>query len=174
MTICLGESNPMPTYTVHEPPPRKGKSAEPERFLFVRDGFHFWAFVLAPLWLLLRRLWLAFVLFVVVVVAVESGLTFCGVPTTAKVLAGLLIALLIGLEAGTLRRWTLERRGWKTLGFVVGDDLENAERRFFAEWTTRKSVVAPPAEPQYTLPIRRGLPSGADVIGLFPEPGGTP
>ena len=45
----------MPTYTVHEPPPRKGQSADPERFLFVRDGFHFWAFLLAPFWLLARR-----------------------------------------------------------------------------------------------------------------------
>ena len=52
----------MPTYTVHEPPPRKNESvAAPERFVFVRDGFYFWAFVLAPLWLLVRRLWLALV-----------------------------------------------------------------------------------------------------------------
>ncbi len=166
----------MPTYTVHEPPPRKGESADPERFLFVRDGFHFWAFVLAPLWLLLRRLWLAFVLYVVVMVIVEGGLAFFGVASTAKVLAGLLIALLVGLEAGSLRRWKLERRGWKTLGFVVGDDLEDAERRFYAEWATRKPAVEapPPAEPHYTLPLRRGTPTGADVIGLFPEPGGAP
>ena len=27
--------------------------------MFVRDGFHFWAFLLAPLWLLVHRLWLA-------------------------------------------------------------------------------------------------------------------
>ena len=44
----------MPTFTVHEPPPRKTESVtSPERFVFVRDGFYFWAFVLAPLWLLL-------------------------------------------------------------------------------------------------------------------------
>ena len=50
----------MPTYTVHQPPPRQGEAARaPERFVFVRDGFHFWAFVLAPFWLLRYRLWLA-------------------------------------------------------------------------------------------------------------------
>ena len=54
-----------------------------------------------------------------------------------QLLAGLLVALLIGFEAATLRRWTLARRGWKTLGFVVGEDAEMAERRFFAEWTKR-------------------------------------
>ena len=54
----------MPTYTVHEPPPRQGEAAiAPERFLFVRDGFYFWAFALAPLWLLRHRLWLAFVIY---------------------------------------------------------------------------------------------------------------
>ena len=43
----------MPTYTVHEPPPRKGETVTaPERFVFVRDGFYVWAFLLAPLWLL--------------------------------------------------------------------------------------------------------------------------
>lgn len=167
----------MPTYTVHEPPPRDGRSADPERFLFVRDGFHFWAFVLAPLWLLFRRLWLVFVLFVIVTMVVDGGLALVGLKGTAQVVAELLIALFVGLEAGGLRRWTLERRGWKTLGFVVGDDLEDAERRFYAEWTTRQQDAAappPPAEPPRTTPVRRGAPTGADVLGLFPEPGGAP
>jgi len=166
----------MPTYTVHEPPLREGQSADPERFLFVRDGFHFWAFVLAPLWLLARRLWLAFVVYAIVMVAVEGGLAFFGVADGAKTVAGLLIALLVGFEAATLRRWKLERRDWKMLGFVVGDDVEDAERRFFAEWMTRKPAVEapPPAEPKYAMPVRRGTPSGTDVIGLFPEPGGAP
>lgn len=167
----------MPTYTVHEPPPRDGQSADPERFLFVRDGFHFWAFVLAPFWLLFRRLWLVFVLFVIVTAVIDGALALVGLKGTAQVVADLLIALFVGLEAGGLRRWTLERRGWKTLGFVVGDDLEDAERRFFAQWTTRQPAMAtmpPPAEPPRTMPMRRVAPTGADVLGLFPEPGGAP
>ncbi len=166
----------MPTYTVHEPPPRKGRSADPERFRFVRDGFHFWAFVLTPLWLLARRLWLVFVLYVIVMFAIEGALTFFGVAGTAKTIAGLLIGLLIGLEAGTLQRWTLARRKWKMLGFVVGDNLEDAERRFYGEWATRSPAVVepPPAEPSYSLPMRRGTSSDDDVIGLFPEPGRAP
>ena len=56
----------MPTYTVHAPPPRRGETTSaPERFVFVRDGFHVWAFILAPLWLLAHRLWLAFIIYVV-------------------------------------------------------------------------------------------------------------
>ena len=58
-------------------------------------------------------------------------------PWFLKSLGSLLLALLVGFEAASLWRWTLTRRGWKTLGFVVGDDEENAERRFFAAWTAR-------------------------------------
>jgi hypothetical protein len=167
----------MPTYTVHAPPPREGRNVEPERFRFVRDGFHFWAFLLAPLWLLFRRLWLVFVLYVIVTVALEVALTAAGLPGYVKAIAGLLVALFVGLEAGGLRRWTLDRRGWTMLGFVTGDDLDDAERRFFTAWRTRGAAitpVAPPSEPPASRAVRRGPPSGHDVIGLFPEPGGAP
>lgn len=166
----------MPTFTVHQPPPRKGASpADAEGFLFVRDGFHFWAFLLAPLWLFLHRLWLALLLYVVVTAAINAGLVMIGASGTLTFLASLCIALLVGFEAATLWRWTLQRRRWKTLGFVVGESEEMAERRFYAEWMNRpremppRAAVAPP--PSYATPVRRGPPSGADVIGLFPEPG---
>ena len=35
----------------------------------------------------------------------------------------------------------------------------------------RRPPPPPPAEPHYAAPVRRGPPSGSDVIGLFPEPG---
>jgi hypothetical protein len=168
----------MPTYTVHEPPPQPGAAAsEPERFLFVRDGFYFWAFLLAPVWLLWRRLWLAFVIYLVVSSLLGIGLALIGASSTVQFLAGLLIALLIGFEAPTIWRWRLTRRGWKMLGFVVGEDTEIAEQRFFAAWSKRAAATppAPPAalEPRYSAPVRRGPPSPFDVIGLFPEPGGS-
>jgi len=166
----------MPTYTVHAPPPRQGETTSaPERFLFVRDGFYIWAFVLAPLWLLLHRLWLAFVIYIVGYGLISAGLVLLRASASAQFLIGLLIALLIGFEASSIWRWTLSRRGWTTLGFVVGEDAEMAEHRFFAEW--RKHGDNAPAtprtspEPQYSTPVRRGPPSPSDVIGLFPEPG---
>jgi hypothetical protein len=166
----------MPTYTVHQPPPRQGEAASaPERFVFVRDGFHFWAFVLAPLWLLRYRMWLAFAIYLVASILLGIGFLLIGASSTVQFLGGLLVALLIGFEAATFRRWKLSRRGWKMLGFVVGEDAEMVERRFFAEWSKRASE-APPApsaapEPRYAVPLRRGTPSPSDVIGLFPEPG---
>ena len=164
----------MPTYTVHQPPPRQGEAiSAPERFVVVRDGFHFWAFVLAPFWLLRYRLWLAFAIYLAASILLGIGLLLIGAGSTVQFLAGTLVALLIGFEAATFRRAKLPQRGWKMLGFVVGEDAEMAERRFFAEWSKRadEAPATPPAapEPRYTVPVRRGTPS--DVIGLFPEPG---
>jgi hypothetical protein len=165
----------MPTYTVHAPPPRPGETASaPERFLFVRDGFYFWAFALTPVWLLLHRLWLAFAIYLVASILLGIGLALIGASASVQFLAALLIALLIGFEAATIRRRKLTRRGWKMLGFVVGEDAEMAERRFFAEWVKRADETPPsPPEvldPRYARPVRRGPPSPSDVIGLFPEP----
>jgi hypothetical protein len=166
----------MPTYTVHQPPARKGETASaPERFVFVRDGFHFWAFVLAPLWLLRYRLWLAFAIYLVVSILLGIGLRLTGAGSTVQFLAGSLVALLIGFEAATFRRSKLTRRGWKMLGFVVGEDAETAERRFFAEWSkaANERAIAPPSapEPSSAMPGWRAPPPPSDVIGLFPEPG---
>jgi hypothetical protein len=149
-------------------------ASSPERFMFVRDGFHFWAFVLAPLWLLLHRLWLALLIYVVGYGALSFGLAFARVSSSTQLIVGLLIALLMGFEASSIWRWTLNRRGWATLGFVVAEDAEMAERRFFAEWQKHAADApsVPVSEPRYSAPVRRGPPSPSDVIGLFPEPGG--
>jgi hypothetical protein len=166
----------MPTYTVHAPPRREGETASaPERFLFVRDGFYVWAFLLAPLWLLLHRLWLAFIIYVVGFGLVGFGAAALRAPSSAHFMMAFLIALLVGFEASTIWRWTLARRGWNTLGFVIGEDAEMAERRFFGEWSKRATNTSanPTAssEPKYSPPVRLGPPSPSDVIGLFPEPG---
>jgi hypothetical protein len=160
----------MSVYTVHEPLPRKREaSADPERFAFVRDGFYFWAFVLGPLWMLWRRLWLVTVLYLVFAGALQFGLWALGASGTAQFLVGLLLALLIGFEAGSLRRWTLTRRGWKYLDVVIGDDLESAERRFFAAWLPADRPT--PATPPSASPNRPPPKENRDIIGLFPEPG---
>jgi hypothetical protein len=159
----------MPTYTVHAPPATKGDS-EPERFLFLRDGFHFWAFAAPLLWLLVYRQWLALLAYFVVTTALVGGLVLLGAHTAAIVAAAFCISLLLGFEAASIRRWKLRRRGWTMLGFVVGEDQEMAEQRFFARWAERGP--APAAEPSAPNTLPRTTPSvRRDVIGLFPQPG---
>ncbi len=156
----------MTVYTVHEPPPREGQAdADADRVVFVRDGFYFWAFLLGPLWMIWRGLWLVLVLYLIVTVALHVGLHMLGVSGAVKFIVGFLIALLVGFEAATLRRWTYGRRGWRNSGVVVGPDLETAERRFFDSWATDgvSREFAPP-------PATRIPEPPPQVVGLFPEP----
>ena len=126
----------MSIYTVYEPPLKAHESApDPERFVFVRDGFSFWAFLLAPWWMLRHRLWLALVCYVILAVALSVALRLIGTSAAVAIIAGALFSLLVGFEAATLRRFGLARRGWRNVGIVVGDDVESAERRFFDAWT---------------------------------------
>lgn len=175
----------MAVYTVHEPPLKRDETApDPERFAFVRDGFSFWAFLLGPLWMLRHRLWLVFTGYVVLTIALQIGLGAIGASSTVMAVVGLLVALLVGLEAATLRRFTLTRRGWKNVGIVVGDDLDAVERRFFDAWVdkprddgelrgTSRAASAVPIlrRPQGALQVSPQAPGSSDVIGLFPEPG---
>jgi hypothetical protein len=87
--------------------------------------------------------------------------------------AGVMLALLVGIEAGTLRRFTLGRRGWKNLGVIVADSREAAERRFFDSWV-RGETLAPLDPERAAMPRPAAPPTGQavpDVIGLFPQPG---
>jgi hypothetical protein len=165
----------MAVYTVHQPPAKRYESSpDPERFVFVRDGFSFWAFLLGPLWMLRHRMWLAFIGYVVLAVAMEVALRAAGASGSARLLAGFLLALLIGMEAGTLRRFTLGRRRWKNIGVIVGDDREAAERRFYDAWVKGETLTSPPASGPKAAPPSRKPPTSAtpEVIGLFPQPGG--
>jgi len=157
----------MTVYTVHEPPTQTAE-ADPERFRFIRDGFYLWAFLLTPLWLLWQRLWLVFTLYVGVMVLLFGALWAVGASPGVRAFAFVVVSLLIGFEAGSLKRWTLRRRGWNDLGVVAATDLETAERRFFDSWVARASER--PAVPIPPAPNVRA-PRSDEVIGLFPEPG---
>ena len=160
----------MPVFTVHEPPLRATADLpDPERFVFVRDGVYVWAFLLTPLWMLCRGLWVVLLIYAVVAIAIENAMHYAGFGTGSIILVQLLISLLVAVEAATLRRFSLARRGWKNIGVVSGDDLEDAERRFYDAW-----VRAVPVERELPPPLPQDSPptQPPDIIGLFPEPGG--
>jgi hypothetical protein len=162
----------MAIYTVHQPPLKRDEERRgPDRFRFVRDGFYFWAFLFGPIWMLYRRLWLVLLGYIVVGVVLHVVLFLVGAPPGAMVAAQFLLAILIGLEAGTLRRWTLQRRGWRNLGVVAAHRAEEAERRFFDTWEGSEPG-APTSDPflPATSPLMRRRDSSDDIVGLFPEP----
>jgi hypothetical protein len=174
----------MPVYTVHAPVTNGAGIAASDKFAFVRDGFHFWAALLGPVWLVWHRLWLALIGWVAVTVAIDVGIARLGASGAAIFLANLLMALLMGFEASSIRRWTLSRRNWRQLDIVVAHDKETAERRFFDRWTAKQRVINDQtAVDRGAPPPTRDIPGQAfsrppplprnEIIGLFPEPGGS-
>jgi hypothetical protein len=164
----------MAVYTVHQPPLKKFEPApDPERFAFVRDGFSFWAFLLGPLWMLRHRMWLVLLGYIVIAIAMPMGLRSVGASGGAAAFAGFMLALLIGMEAGTLRRFTLGRRRWRNVGTIVSNDRDTVEQRFFESWVKGETLapMSPPASRPASPPSQHGTAPASDVIGLFPQPG---
>jgi Protein of unknown function (DUF2628) len=162
----------MRLFTVYLP---QNSSAAPHEHaldgaVFVRDGFHFWAFLLGSLWCLWRGLWLP-ALAILALGAVLAGIGLAlQLPPETQILTQLVLALLVGLEAPDLRRFGLRRRGYVERGSVAARDLTDAEAIFFGH------AASPQPEPQPGFPPsapqpgfhRRGL-AGEEVVGLFPE-----
>src|SRR5215813_5639492 len=170
----------MPVYTVHAPVTNGADLTATDKFAFVRDGFHFWAAVAGVIWLAWHRLWLALIGWIVLMLAVDVGLPLLGVGSRAIVVINLVLALLMGFEAASLRRWTLSRRNWRQLDIVVADDEESGERRFFDRWTAGQrgsydqSAIdrgaPPPMRDAHGQPFSR---PANEIIGLFPQPGAS-
>jgi hypothetical protein len=175
----------MPVYTVHAPARTDASLVATDRFAFVRDGFHFWAMVFGPFWLISHRLWLALFGWIAVLATVDFAVKALGAGGMAVLLANFLIALLMGFEADSLRRWTLSRSNWRQLDIVVGDDEESAERRFFDRWTARQRGLDndQSATERGGPPPTRDFPGQAfskppllthsEIIGSFPQPGAS-
>jgi hypothetical protein len=175
----------MPVYTVHAPSPGGADLRATDRFVFVRDGFHLWAMVFGPFWLLWNRLWLALIGWLIFTAVFNIGLSSLGLGRGSMFLADLVVALLMGFEGSSLRRWTLSRGKWRQLDVVIADDADTAEHRFFERWSRAQRGIVndqwavdrggpPPTRNTPGQPFSNPppLPSGG-IIGLFPEPGGS-
>jgi len=161
----------MPVYTVHEPPQRRDDDtlAHTARVRFVRDGFHFWAFLLAPLWMLRHRLWIELIAYLLIVGGAVFVMRRLGIEEEAGVWVALFLAVLVGMEASSLLRWKLARRGFEQVGVVVGDRLEDAEQRFFDTWSSEPREASP-AAPAAPSPFGPRPAARSDIVGLFPQP----
>lgn len=136
----------MPTFAVYEPPsPPADRVDRGESLVFVKDGFGWAAALFAPVWLLMHRLWWPLLGYVVLNGLFE--LCRIGLPSLGSWLglATVAVHLVIGFEAGALRQWGLERRGWRMLGSVSGRNSAECERRFYEAWLPSQPVMARPS-----------------------------
>ena len=103
----------MRLWTVHLPPDARAP-------LLLREGFSFWAFLFGAFWLLAHRCWVAGL----AALALSLALGWTLGPW-----ATLGLNLLLGFHGRDLRRWTIERRGWRLAHVVLGADEEAALAR---------------------------------------------
>ena len=165
----------MPVFTVHGPKAATPTLRGSDRIAFVRDGFHVWAFVFGFGWLLWHRLWLASLGYLVLSVGLMLGMGALGLSSDTRFVVMFLLALLVGFEASSLRRWTLSRGKWRQLDLVVADDRDGAEQRFFDRWVSSQRRSTYGGNDRGAPPPVRDFPSQSlaqnDVLGLFPQPG---
>lgn len=138
------------------------------RVVFLREKFSWPALFFGPFWLAWRRQWLALALWVAAAFALGLLVARFKFSDSMMLAAYLVPSLIVALEATALRRRKLLRRGLRDAGVVIAEDIEIAERRFFADWATRAGAasVAQPA-PSGSAPPLEPSP----VLGLFPQPG---
>jgi hypothetical protein len=152
-------------YTVHAP----SGDPQPDRFAFVKDGFSWPAFFVPILWILWHRMWLTLIGYIIFVLVIAWIGRLAGDPyVTMAAIAG---AIILGFEGNTIRRLSLENRGWRDIGESFGRNLEEAEARFFSGWSELSPVQ------REGLLASAGYASGSDtpasdqpILGLFPEP----
>jgi hypothetical protein len=156
----------MASYVIFEPP----GAPEPETAVFVRDGFHWLAFLVPFFWFLWHRLWL------------EAGLVFAamvGFSILEQIdgmqgivpAVSLLASLGLGFEAPVLHMAALRRRGWREWGVVEADNRDEAAIRYLADENGETPAPAPyrPAAPASDASGRRS--GTVPALGLFSYPG---
>jgi hypothetical protein len=135
-------------FTVHEPPSPGGESriARAESLLFIRDGFCWRAALFSPFYFLFRGEWRALAAYAAAAVVLILLLSAIGAQSDWIVWTFVLLNLIAGFEASELRRWSLDRAGWREVGSVMGRGREEAERRFFEAWMPTLAANPPPSE----------------------------
>lgn len=155
----------MASYVIFEPP----GASRPEDAVFIRDGFHWLAFIVPFFWFLWHRLWL------------EAGLVFAamaglaaleGVEGMPGIVApvSLLLSLGLAFEAPALWMAALRRRGWREWGVVEAEGRNEAAIRYLAD--AEPAAPRPFSVPAASSPETGRRRSGAvPALGLFSYPG---
>jgi hypothetical protein len=161
----------MRTFTLHLPRDAEpGDQAALAQAELVKDGFVWGAFLFSFLWFFFHRLWLAGLIVLVGAVSLSAILAFINAGELASTAALFLYALLVGLEANSLRRWTYARRGRPAIDAVSADSEEEAALKAFSRALEQdREHAASMASRMVPAALPRRFDSDA-VLGLFPNP----
>jgi len=122
----------MRTFTVHA---NASLPRAEDHVRLVKEGMARWAILSPLIWFLYHRMWWEGAAYfgLSILIALAGGAL--GVHENITVLLGLGLQLLAAMEANDLRRLALARKGYQTIAIIHGSDEEEAEARFFANWS---------------------------------------
>lgn len=173
----------MPTYTVHIP--ADARLGDQEAFVqseIVKDAISLPALIFSVGWFLWHRMWLVSVGIVLLYVIFWTLAGILGIHPLAVAFSQSLIGIGLALEANSLRRWTLTRKGKPVRDVVMADDLEDAEAKAAARWLSMgaSGTMERPAQAVNPIAVNVSVPlapstrmgAGIPIIGLFPDTGG--
>ena len=157
----------MKLYSVFEPPLSNGTREErAEKLVFVRHGWSLAALLIAPIWMLIRRLWIVLLLYLVVGGAIQVlGLVLA--PWLAGALS-IALALVIMVEAGQLRLETMAGKGYREIAVIEAPNQREAERRFFSTWLA-DPTPQPSASPAQQRTVLRPASSRPPALPGLPQ-----
>lgn len=135
----------------------------------VRQGFNWGAFLLTPLWAIRRRLWLAFALWALWIIAVACAAFFGHLKANSIILIYALGALAFGLEANRFLETRLMRSGFLLQGLALGASIAEAERSYFLRRPRMGGSPTPYAREMERAPADSSAATTEnDLLGLFP------
>jgi Protein of unknown function (DUF2628) len=126
----------MRVYTVHMRRP----TLDPEEDIcLVKEGFSWPAFFFSFVWAMWSQLWLVAAGLFALEVVVGALLSRLHDNFWTQTALSLGLAVLIGIFANDLKRWTLFRHNYLEVAVVTGSNIDAAERRF---WDQRPQFAA--------------------------------
>ena len=156
----------MSVYTVQAPTGMLGEP-EPERAVFLREGFSWPAFVFGLLWLLWHRLWAIAALWLVAYgVLTWLAVWHFGLGTTLEI--ALALRILLGLEGNGLLRRKLAGRHYRLIDVVTAEAPEVAEHLFFIRRAPSPNDQPPTLKSPPPPDLRPH--TDTEVLGVFPLP----
>jgi len=116
----------MRLYSIFE----KAVEGDEDELVVVPDKFSWFAALLTPIWCIVHLMWLELLAYVGV--AFILGFVTFFVGEDASWWIGIMVAILIGLEASSIRSRFLERKGYVLKAIVPSSSSDDAAYRYMA------------------------------------------
>lgn len=131
---------------------------DPDRTVFVREGFSGRAFVFSVLWALWHRMWAVAALLLAIFGSIMLVSQYSVLSELFVSLLNLAAGLIFGFEAQALRAASLSRAGYREAALVAASGVEEAEIKYLHD-IRRPEIGA--------VSVTRMEPGPADTLGLF-------